>query len=1204
MSLNLIYKGFDYASFYNGDWSSDDSLSSLVETGANAISTTLSFAIDPQDDEIQADSRYTDLSGEATAIQEGVAAGLSVMARPQIDFLSTADYALTPYEPGEWRGYFNPGAAGSMTADAFFASYEAMILQQAQLAVANGASSLCIGSELDQITGPAYKIYWDRIINALRADDPTLKLTYAADWDDVLSPWTEAYPGVATGLAAGTGDLATQVSFASELDYIGIDCRAPISNLIDPTLTQLIDGWTVTPVNYGATAVAYDVTGDQSLISYFEGVAAAVGAPLLFTELGYENASDANTSPAGTSTGVEDDSLQASLYQAFFDAWQRSGDDSLAGVYFLNWDPNASEEGSGSVNFSPQGLPAQGVVSAEFKSGPTCVRETNSAGAPDCTGALTPARGTAGTDGTGALAGVTDSGSQTLSITAVSAGGIEENVGEVFSTEYGQMLLNSDGSYTYYANNLKALAAAPTGAPTTDVIDFTITDGDGDETNSNLTILDYRAPHAVAATGAVLAGGALRASAATGVLSGDTDPDGVALAAAAASPLGAAESGPVAGLYGTLTLEPDGSYTYVAAAPAVGSSAVGADFGAPSEDVFPILVEGGDGTNVLSSLTIAVTSNLFSGGGRTIVLSDIPDDTIYIAATAGVWDKVSGSGGTIYFTNAQASVFGGDDAINFVAGSINQAGLNGTAGKWDTVTGSSGTVFLTDARASILGGSDTILFAGGSGNQASCYDTAGAWDTVAGSGGTVYLTNSQASVIGGDDTIFLAGSSGNQASLFNTSGRWDVVNGSEGTVYLTNAQASVFGGGDNIDLVGGVGNQAGLYDTSGIWDWINGSNSALYLDSAQAVVRGGGDMITIQGGSGNQVSLYNTGAAPDTVIGSNAVIYLNSAWTSVSGGGDLVFLAGGSGNQANLDSTAGNWDTVGGSSGTLSLTSAQAVIFGGANTINLSGGAGDQASLYGTSSGNWDTLIGSNATIYLNAAQATLSGASDTIYLLGAGGSQANLRDTGSAGWDVVSGSGGTVYLTNARTSIFGGNDSIYLYGDSGNAVSLYGTNGKPDNVNGSNGALYLTNAQASVFGGDEAIYLMAGGVDQVNLFDTSGAADNVSGSNAVIHLDSASATVTGNGDVIYLAGVSAVTTNGSESFVLQAAIGQEVITGFTASDKIQFAAADFANWQALSSGHIVQVGADTVIGYGGDESLTLHNFAASSLTSSQFRFI
>ncbi len=126
--------------------------------------------------------------------------GLSVTVRPLIDFVNPSDLTGTPYTLGEWRSYFNPGAAGSASANAFFASYEQMLLQYAQVGVANGATTLSIGTELDQIAGPAYKPYWDAIINALHTQFPTLKLTYSADWEDDLSPW--AYAG--TSFAPGT----------------------------------------------------------------------------------------------------------------------------------------------------------------------------------------------------------------------------------------------------------------------------------------------------------------------------------------------------------------------------------------------------------------------------------------------------------------------------------------------------------------------------------------------------------------------------------------------------------------------------------------------------------------------------------------------------------------------------------------------------------------------------------------------------------------------------------------------------------------------------------------------------------------------------------------------------------------------------------------------------------------------------------------
>jgi hypothetical protein len=137
---------------------------------------------------------------------------------------------------------------------------------------------------------------------------------------------------------------------------------ADLRDAANPTLAQLIAGWTQTPTDLTSLLV----THGQSLINYFESVAAAVGKPLVFTELGYENATDAASSPAGSHTNIVNSSLQAELYQAFFQAWLQAGNTSLTGVYFWNWDPNAADVGPGTVNFSPQGLPAQDVVTNWF----------------------------------------------------------------------------------------------------------------------------------------------------------------------------------------------------------------------------------------------------------------------------------------------------------------------------------------------------------------------------------------------------------------------------------------------------------------------------------------------------------------------------------------------------------------------------------------------------------------------------------------------------------------------------------------------------------------------------------------------------------------------------------------------------------------------------------------------------------------------
>ena len=360
MTLSLLQKGFDYIDYLNGGYESANSLAALVATGANSIEASIEYGIDPRTDTVYADPLFTDnLAAYGATIAQAVSMGLSVTVRPLIDFVNPTYLAGTSYSFGEWRSYFNPGPAGSAGANAFFASYEQMLLQYARVGVANGATTLSIGTELDQITGPAYKPYWDAIISALHTRFPTLKLTYSADWNDDISPW--AFAG--TGLPLGTGNLATQVSFASELDSIGVDVYAPISNAANPTLAQLIAGWTQPSTVLETLAV----THGASLISYFEGVAATVGKPLVFSEIGYEDATDAASSPAGSSTHVVDPALQAELYQAFFQAWQQAGNSSLTGVYFWNWDPNSAEVGPGqSANFSPQGLPAQAVVTSWF----------------------------------------------------------------------------------------------------------------------------------------------------------------------------------------------------------------------------------------------------------------------------------------------------------------------------------------------------------------------------------------------------------------------------------------------------------------------------------------------------------------------------------------------------------------------------------------------------------------------------------------------------------------------------------------------------------------------------------------------------------------------------------------------------------------------------------------------------------------------
>src|ERR1700722_13216150 len=160
---SLNFKGFNYVSYYNGGYVNADSMPALVTTGANAVALAFEYGIDVDNSTVYADSGYTDSSSViASTIAEANSHGLNVMVRPLIDFLDQSK--IGTYSVGDWRSTYNPTNAAT-----FFASYKSMIVSVAQLAQANGAASLSIGVELDQLTGPAYQSYWTDIITAVRA---------------------------------------------------------------------------------------------------------------------------------------------------------------------------------------------------------------------------------------------------------------------------------------------------------------------------------------------------------------------------------------------------------------------------------------------------------------------------------------------------------------------------------------------------------------------------------------------------------------------------------------------------------------------------------------------------------------------------------------------------------------------------------------------------------------------------------------------------------------------------------------------------------------------------------------------------------------------------------------------------------------------------------------------------------------------------
>ena len=150
-----------------------------------------------------------------------------------------------------------------------------------------------------------------------------------------------------------------------------------------------------------------------------------------------------------------------------------------------------------------------------------------------------------------------------LTITAIRTGqksgsGDAKTLGQSFTTTYGTVTINADGSYSYAANQSGAMSLSD-GATAVDYFTYTVRDQSGSTSNGQLAITvtgidagSNNGPVANNDTGAVNEDGTLTVNAASGVESNDTDADGddISVVGIAGGSVGSA----VTGTYGQLTI--------------------------------------------------------------------------------------------------------------------------------------------------------------------------------------------------------------------------------------------------------------------------------------------------------------------------------------------------------------------------------------------------------------------------------------------------------------------------------------------------------------------------------------------------------------------------------------------------------------------------------------------------------------------------
>ena len=230
--------------------------------------------------------------------------------------------------------------------------------------------------------------------------------------------------------------------------------------------------------------------------------------------------------------------------------------------------------------------------------------------------------------------------------------------------------------------------AAGGGHPSRTVI-WTINDG-SNSYNATSTINVDRAPVASNNTAADVVGTTLSTVAASGMLSNASDLDGDSLTVSAVSDTahGAGTVGTsLAGMYGHLTLNANGSYSYVADNTAAISSA---STGSHLQDIFSYTVSDGNGGTANASLTITLdrapvvaASNVTLSAGETTVASSLftatdPDGN---AVTTYAFENT----GPGHFVLNGSIVEPNNQEIDVSAAQLSQLTYQSTAGSVDTL---------------------------------------------------------------------------------------------------------------------------------------------------------------------------------------------------------------------------------------------------------------------------------------------------------------------------------------------------------------------------------------------------------------------------------------------------------------------------------------------------------------------------------------
>jgi hypothetical protein len=292
---------------------SDKSIKMLAQTGAEWVQIVTTYYQDKFNSrEIFPTQNTPSDESIIHVIKQAHQLGLKVMLKPHIDLLDKSD--------GLYRG--DIGSQNKADWQAWFSQYLKLVLHYAELAEKTGAELFCIGTELSFASGQT-EFWRNYIIPAVRKSYSG-KLIYAANWDEYKN-----------------------VSFWSELDYVGIDAYFSLTQKQNPEYEDIEAGW-------------------KKWTDEIERWQKNTGKPIVFTEIGYRSCESAAAKPWDYALAQPVDlRLQSDCYKAALKVlanrtW-------CSGFYWWYWGSSPFTGGLNNADFTPQGKPTEIILSYFYK---------------------------------------------------------------------------------------------------------------------------------------------------------------------------------------------------------------------------------------------------------------------------------------------------------------------------------------------------------------------------------------------------------------------------------------------------------------------------------------------------------------------------------------------------------------------------------------------------------------------------------------------------------------------------------------------------------------------------------------------------------------------------------------------------------------------------------------------------------------------